>query len=272
MRITRYRGRHLRVKRKRHRPAAVGTAAAVWLAGPLAHAATHEVRRGETLSSIAQRYGTTVQALVRANHLSDPNFIVAGTRLVVGPGGATASSAHEVAPGETLWSIAQRYGTTVQALAKANRLDDPSLILSGSTLRVPSGRAVTVAATGIEGLLETSAARHGVDTSLVKAVAYNESGWQQRVTSSAGAIGVMQVMPDTADFVNQVLGGGSLDVRSSAGNVELGVMYLRHMLNSQPTEKHALAAYFSGPGNVRQRLNSSQRHYVGNVQALKSRF
>ena len=82
----------------------------------------------------------------------------------------------------------------------------------------------------------------------------------------------MQVMPDTADFVNEVLGGGSLNVRKSAGNVELGVMYLRHMLNSQPTEGRALAAYFSGPGNVRRRLNSSQRHYVDNVQALKSRY
>lgn len=275
MRVTRYRGRHLRPKPKRHRPAAVGTAAAVWLAGPVAHAAVHLVRRGETLSSIAQSYGTTVQALAQANRLRDPNFIIAGSKLIVASsaGGVAAAAVHEVAPGETLSSIAQRYGTTVQALAQANHLADPNFITSGSNLSVPPGGATTtVSATGVETLLETSAARHEVDASLVKAVAYNESGWQQGVTSEAGAIGVMQVMPDTADFVNEVLGDGSLNVRSSVGNVELGVMYLRHMLDSQPTEDRALAAYFSGPGNVRGRLDSAQRHYVSNVQSLRSRF
>jgi LysM repeat protein len=54
----------------------VGTAAAVWMAGSqVAHAGVHVVRRGETLSEIARRYGTTVEQLARANSISDPNFI-----------------------------------------------------------------------------------------------------------------------------------------------------------------------------------------------------
>lgn len=108
--------------------------------------------------------------------------------------------------------------------------------------------------------------------SLVKAVAYNESGWRQDVTSSVGAIGVMQVMPGTAKFVNDVLGGGALDVNVADDNVHLGVMYLHHLLNMMPNEKRALAAYFAGPGNVGPKLTEGQAHYASVVESLKARF
>ena len=99
-----------------------------------------------------------------------------------------------------------------------------------------------------------------------------ESGWQQNAISSVGAIGVMQVMPGTADYVNDALGGGKLNVRKTDDNVHLGVMYLDHMLDTMGTEKKALAAYYTGPGNVGSRLSKIQRAYVRSVQALKRRF
>jgi LysM repeat protein len=104
----------------------------------------HVVQRGETLSSIAARYGTTVHAFVQANRLSNPNFVWVGQRLVI-PGSAgsapvSGGGVHIVQRGETLYSIARRYGTTASALAAANGLRNANLIYVGQRLRV-SGSA-----------------------------------------------------------------------------------------------------------------------------------
>jgi LysM repeat protein len=233
------------------------------------------VRSGETLGKIAARYGTSVSRLVALNHIADPNLIVAGERLQV-PGRHRIDSIHTVASGETLSSIAGRYGTSVPALTRLNHITDPNLIVVGSKLKVPlghqAGALVPATAGPVERTLIQAAVVHRVAPALVKAVAWEESGWQQDVVSGAGAIGVMQVMPATAHYVNRVLGGGHLRVRKMQDNVHLGVMYLRHMLATQPTERKALAAYNSGPGNVGSRLKRFQRPYVRTVEALKSKF
>ena len=104
----------------------------------------HIVQLGETLSSIAGRYGVTVEVLMAANDLVNPNYIYVGQRLVIptasggshGEGGRYAGR-HVVKVGETLTSIAFRYGTTVAALAAANGLRDADFIYVGQVLNVP---------------------------------------------------------------------------------------------------------------------------------------
>jgi LysM repeat protein len=259
---------------------------AVLMTASPASAGGHKVRRGETLSGIAARYGVSVHQIAAANRLRDPNLIVAGEVLrIPGHGGGdsvrSGSQMHRVSSGENLSGIAARYGVSVGALARANHLADPNLIVTGTKLRIPHGSAASYSAPassspsssgGIEGMLERHAADRGLDQSLVKAVAWQESGWRQNVVSSAGAIGVMQVMPDTADYVNESLGGGDLNVRKADDNVKLGVTYLDHVIDQMPSEEHGLAAYYTGPGNVHDRLSEIQLRYVRSVEALKSRF
>ncbi|MEJ2208927.1 MAG: LysM peptidoglycan-binding domain-containing protein [Anaerolineae bacterium] len=114
------------------------------LAGPAqAQGQVHVVQRGETLSSIAARYGTTSQALAQANGLANANYIYAGQRLTI-PGGATGASnsgAYVVRAGDTLYSIATRHGTTAQALAQANGLANANYIYAGQRLTIPGGGA-----------------------------------------------------------------------------------------------------------------------------------
>lgn len=283
MRIRRYRGRHLRPQPKKTGPVVLATAATMSMATP-ALAGTHVVRKGQTLSGIASRYGTSVSSLARKNDLSDPDLIVAGQRLrVPGGSGGGGASTYTVRSGDTLSSIAARHGTSVAALAKRNRIGDPNLIVAGQKLRVPSGRAgggsaKVSASVGepsgdwVGATLHDQAVAHGVDPALVKAVAWQESGWRQGARSSVGAIGIMQVMPTTADYVNKVLGHGRLNVRRAGHNIHLGVAYLRHMLRIMGSTPKALAAYYSGPGNVKGKLNSGQRAYVRSVLALRERF
>ena len=275
--VRRYRGRHLRARPKRRGPVVFGAAAAVWMGGSAARAEVHVVAPGETLWGIAARYGTSVAALAEANQLRDPGLIIAGQRLRV-PARVTVTSVHVVAPGETLSAIAARYGTTVAALARANRIRNVDVIIAGAELRVPhGGAAASRSATpmpqeSIEATLEDHADKHDIDASLVKAVAWQESGWRQDAVSDKGAIGVMQVMPDTADYVNDALDTGGLDVREPKDNVALGVTYLDHLLETMPSENKALAAYLSGPGAVRDRLERYQRSYVRDIRALEDKF
>ena len=109
----------------------------------------HVVRRGETLYSIARRYGTTAGAIARANGLSNINYIWAGQRLRIpgtaggggtgGGGGSTGGGVHVVQRGETLYTIARRYGTTAWAIARANGLSNINYIWVGQRLRIPGG-------------------------------------------------------------------------------------------------------------------------------------
>lgn len=114
------------------------------------HATTYYVvQPGDTLSSIARRYGTTVTALVQANHLANPNHIYVGQRLVIvaaNTGGPTTSwpvnSTHYVVKtGDSLSKIARHFNTTVQAIAAANGLKDTSYVYIGQRLVVPRGSA-----------------------------------------------------------------------------------------------------------------------------------
>jgi len=102
------------------------------------------VKPGETLSEIAERYGTSVQRLMQLNNLRSPQDLWAGSRIQV-PGAAGSSASrggggsgnYTVKPGETLSEIAERYGTSVQRLMQLNGLRSPQDLWAGSRIQVP---------------------------------------------------------------------------------------------------------------------------------------
>jgi peptidoglycan hydrolase-like protein with peptidoglycan-binding domain len=114
---------------------------------------------------------------------------------------------------------------------------------------------------------------YGVSPSLVRAVAWMESGFHWNVTSSAGAWGVMQVMPATWRFVERVLMGWNVP-RTAKGNIRVGIVYLRYLLREfGGNTRLALAAYYQGPRAVRRHgLFRETKVYVRTVLALRERF
>jgi LysM repeat protein len=104
----------------------------------------HVVRPGENLTQIARYYGTTVSAIVQANHLWNPNLIYTGQVLVIPvscgttpppPPGCTTT--YVVKRGEYLKVIAIRYGTTVATIVRLNNIRNPNLIYPGQRLKIP---------------------------------------------------------------------------------------------------------------------------------------
>ena len=126
---------------------------------------------------------------------------------------------------------------------------------------------------GVRALLTYWARYYGLSPSLVKALAWQESGFQQQVRSRVGARGVMQVTPQTWSYVEMVLLGRN--VRPGIdGNIHVGVAYLRQLLHEfHFNVRLAIGAYNMGPAAVRAHgLYPKTRRFVANVLALRRRF
>nr|DAU40664.1 MAG TPA: Cpl 1 lysin [Caudoviricetes sp.] len=97
---------------------------------------TYTVRAGDTLSSIASKFGTSYQALASLNGISNPNLIYVGQVLRVNGSASNSSVYYTVRAGDNLSAIASRYGTSYQSIAALNGLANPNLIYAGQTLKI----------------------------------------------------------------------------------------------------------------------------------------
>ncbi len=95
------------------------------------------VQPGDTLFSIARRFGVDMQELARLNNITDPSTIYVGQRLILPQGAVPAQQLYQVQPGDTLSAIAQRFGVSLQALMEANGITNPDEIYVGQILRIP---------------------------------------------------------------------------------------------------------------------------------------
>ncbi len=279
-----------------------------------ASARTHTVRSGEHLTGIARAYGTTIAAIATANKLADPSRIYAGQRLSI-PGAAPATASagpaasapepatpappaaapvartHTVRAGEHLTGIARTYGTTVDAVARANGLANPSRIFVGQRLTIPGVAAAKPAAPAspampesmtslvaqrdaVRKLIVTEAERFGVPPAFALAVAWQESGWQQGVVSWAGAVGVMQLLPATGEWVSEAMLGTPVNLKDTTQNVRAGVRLLAHYLDRYDGNRDlVLAAYYQGQTAAdRHGVFAVSRPYIASIKVLEKLF
>jgi hypothetical protein len=132
-------------------------------------------------------------------------------------------------------------------------------------------RAVT--RVSVRTLLDRWAGFYGVDQHLVRGIAWQESGYQQSVVSEQGAVGVMQITPETWAFVVTFVIGHPV-APTVDGNVQVGVAYLRYLLRTfRGDTARAVAAYLQGPASVSaQGILPPTEVYVNDVLALARRL
>jgi soluble lytic murein transglycosylase-like protein len=212
---------------------------------------------------------------------------------------------HVVQPGDTATGLAVRYHAWTDELVRLNRLGAGATLRQGQVLRIPvvlsavrrdrgrpEPRAQTpappvqheVAPPGrgwlhadlsraqVRRLIIATARRHGVPPRLALAVAWQESGWQQRRVSSTGALGVMQVMPDTGRWMELYV-GRRLRLRDTHDNVLAGVMTMRVLRSETRQDDRAIAAYYQGLRAVRRHgFYDDTRQYLAAVRAHERRI
>ena len=128
-------------------------------------------------------------------------------------------------------------------------------------------------------IVRAHARNYHLQPALLAAVIYQESKFRPDAESSAGAIGLMQIQPDTARGIALHTGGSKFrveDLYDPEINIRYGSWYLRHLLDKYGDERTALAAYNAGQRNVdtwlRERRGivfAETRHYVERVEDLK---
>jgi len=221
------------------------------------------------------------------------------------PGLGNSCSWYRIHYGDTLSRIAFSYRTSVWTLARVNYVRNVNLIFAGQSLCIPYGssyhgggssRSVSSSGGSSSGLsyngyvrwydyqalawssrsqvaylLRSMAIRYGLPVSLLEAIAWQESGWNQHVISRDGGIGVMQIMPYTAMGLNTMTGVRH-DPYKLADNIELGAIYLHSLwLGLHGNITLVISAYNEGGWNVIHRGIFNWR-YVDDVRALMYRF
>ena len=124
-------------------------------------------------------------------------------------------------------------------------------------------------------MLWAAAIRHGVNPYLVMGLAWWESGWNESAISSAGAVGIMQVMPATAAADGPALLGRAVDLHDAADNIAMGTAIIKNNMNRYGNDlAKALVAYYAGGAAVTDwdHLTGDERHYVWGVYNMAVAF
>jgi soluble lytic murein transglycosylase len=130
-----------------------------------------------------------------------------------------------------------------------------------------------------DAIVREQARAKGVDPALLAAVIYQESKFHTDARSSSGAVGLMQLQPETAKGIALRTGGTTFqvnDLTNPAINIRYGSWYLQHLFSKYGDERLVLAAYNAGQGNVDRWLQEGEeigfpetRAYVDKVVSLK---
>ncbi len=209
-------------------------------------ATSHKVIGGDTVSSIAAQYGTSVSAIVNANDLGSNASIRVGQTLQIPDGLVSNTFLHYT------------YSGDVTAAANSNKRQ----LLNAN---LPSRDQM-------QSIIRQTARQMGVDPALALAVAHQESGFNPAAVSPANAVGVMQVIPSSGEWASQLV-GQELNLLDPQDNVTAGVAILRQLQRSADNRSDAIGGYYQGLGSVeRNGLYDDTRRYVANVQTLMTRY
>jgi N-acetylmuramoyl-L-alanine amidase len=252
--------------------AAVVVVAALLLAGQASFASNDSRRSvkvvwGDTLWALSRRYGVTMAQLAAANHMRVSDVLYAGRTLYL------PLAKHATAGSTT--------GSGAKSTTSATRAPQATQQTFCSSYQPPTGPrgALPVALSSdptrlaLRPVFARWAKMYGVPLDLMEAEAWQESGWRNDVVSPAGAVGIGQLLPGTAVFVNQSL-GTKLQLSVPSDNIRMMAAFLGYLLRATGGQVcGAVASYYQGLGTTQHYgvLPVSQV-YVRDVLSLRPRF
>ncbi|UTM46848.1 LysM peptidoglycan-binding domain-containing protein [Glutamicibacter mysorens] len=222
-------------------------------AAPKAKSSTYTVKSGDTLSGIATSHGMKLAALLDLNpEFSASSPLKIGAKLKV--------SGSSVAPSGEVKK--QKIGNTFAGRTY------PDHVVSNANSNKDYLDSIDVPSRGeMQALIRSTAQSMGVDPALALAHAYQESGFNMRAVSPANAVGAMQVLPSTGDWIASVI-GQDLNVLNPRDNVVAGVAVIAYNLDNTDNLDDAIASYYQGLAGVRNNgMYEDTKHYVASIKA-----
>ncbi|MCU4184676.1 LysM peptidoglycan-binding domain-containing protein [Acidiferrimicrobium sp. IK] len=226
------------------------------------------VQPGDTLWAIAQRAGVSMQSLAAANSMQLTDVLSVGRHLVI-PGFEAKEAASQPASAPVANAAVRSYssGTTGSTFCSSFApTTGPWGVLPSVLQQNPSRLA-------LRPLFREWGGAYGVNPSLLEAIAWQESGWQQGVVSPAQAVGVGQLLPATADFVSRYLIGQRLDINSAYDNIRMMARFVAYLQTQVRGTCNVIAAYYEGTQNLTTYgVLVETQPYVANVEYLLPMF
>ncbi|WP_265155774.1 LysM peptidoglycan-binding domain-containing protein, partial [Glutamicibacter sp. MNS18] len=215
---------------------------------------SYTVKAGDTLGGIAAAHGISLSRLLDLNpQISSQTPLQINTKLTVSGSAVKPNSSQESEQkiGNTFLGRTYPDATVRSANENKRYLDSISVPSKGE----------------MQSLIRSTAQSMGVDPALALAHAHQESGFNQRAVSPANAIGTMQVIPSTGEWMSTRV-GRQLNLLDPRDNVTAGVATIKYNLDNAANLDQAIAAYYQGLGGVRKYgMYSDTKSYVASVKA-----
>lgn len=227
-----------------------------------AHERSHLVVAGDTLSEIAARYGVAAGSIAERNSLPPTLIVRLGDTLAIPAAGSSSGAGSASGSGDSSSESGNSFG---------GRTYPDDVVAAAARNRETLARRGVPSRDRMRDIVVSEANRVGVDPALALAVCWMETGCNHARVSVANAIGVMGVIPATAEWMSTVT-GRDLDPLDPVENVQAGVTLLR-VLTQQAGERNGIAAYYQGLSSIRSNgMFADTRRYVANILALRDRF
>jgi LysM repeat protein len=230
------------------------------------------VQPGDTLWAISRADGLTVAQLAAANHMNPNDILLIGRHLIIPrPGSRPASqssTSRSSRPAHARSSPASRSGANPWTFCST------FVPRTGPWGVLPALLRESPRRLALRPLFERWANHYNLSAPLLEAIAWQESGWQQNVVSSAGAVGTGQILPSTASFVSKTLVGLPLNIKSQSDNIRMSAALLSFLADMQGNNRcKVIAAYYEGSINVSEHgVFPDTQAYVASVEALIPEF
>ncbi len=243
------------------RPAVAKKAPVKRAASPVNSAVLYTIRKGDTLSAIAARHAISMASIATVNGINNKHRIVAGAQILI-PVNSTQASPRRTAAAKVTTKTANLRGSALPAYRPSPGQPAPARLAGRPDYR------------RMRSAFQSAANTHDLPVELLMSVAWQESGWQNRVVSKTGAMGVGQLMPDTVTFVNEALVRKPMNPSNPTQNIHMSAAFLKYLLReTNGDQRLALAAYYQGLGSVRRiGLYGETHQYVRNVLAVQNRW